>query len=254
MTTTVSFTRWLSFTRSATWRRRRSRRSLPTMSSIASWPSEPAPSMPTARSVLKSVFGLPSFRQPQEEVIANLLAGRNTLCLMPTGAGKSICYQVAGLLTGKTTLVLSPLRALASQHAAILRHRGLQATTVDGGLPTKEQYKLLRQCLQQPPQFLFFSVERASHDGYLEYVLRRLRESIGLVTVDEAHCVSQWGHNFRPAYKEIPEFLDRIFLQAPRPPVLCLTATLSARDRQEICRDFAIAPADVLQSKTLFRD
>jgi ATP-dependent DNA helicase RecQ len=210
--------------------------------------------MPTARSVLKSVFGLPSFRRPQEEVIANLLAGRNTLCLMPTGAGKSICYQVAGLLTGKTTLVLSPLRVLASQHAAILRQQGLQAMTVDGGLPTKEQFKLLRQCLHQAPQFLFFSVERASHDGYLEYILRQLRESIGLVTVDEAHCVSQWGHNFRPAYKGIPEFLDRIFLQAQRPPVLCLTATLSARDRQEICHDFSIAPGDVLQSKTLYRD
>lgn len=209
--------------------------------------------MKTPKHILKTVFGISSFREPQEKVIANLLAGRNTLCLMPTGAGKSICYQIAGLLTGKTTLVLSPLRALASQQSAILKRQGLTSLTIDGGISSKDQFKLLRECLTQPPQFLFFSVERAANDGYLEYVLRRIRDSIGLVTIDEAHCVSQWGHNFRPAYKEIPDFLDRIFLQSKKPPVLCLTATLSAKDRQEICHDFNIKPQDVFQSTSLHR-
>ena len=209
--------------------------------------------MQTPQALLKSVFGLGAFRDPQPKVIANLVAGRNTLCLMPTGAGKSLCYQVAGLLSGKTTIVLSPLRALASQQASQLNEMGLRTLSIDGGIATKDQFKLLRECLHAPPQFLFFSVERAANDGYLEYILRRLRSRIGLITVDEAHCVSQWGHNFRPAYKEIPGFLDRIFLQDKRPPVLCLTATLVAKDRQEICHDFNIRPADVFQSKSLHR-
>jgi ATP-dependent DNA helicase RecQ len=212
-----------------------------------------ASQMKTPKTILKTVFGISSFRPPQEQVISNLLAGRNTLCLMPTGAGKSICYQVAGLLKGKTTLVLSPLQALAAQQSEILKNQGLSSLAIDGGISSKDQFKLLRECLTQPPQFLFFSVERAANDGYLEFILRRLRDSIGLVTIDEAHCVSQWGHNFRPAYKEIPDFLDRIFLQSKKPPVLCLTATLAAKDRQEICHDFNIQPADIFQSTSLHR-
>lgn len=212
-----------------------------------------ASQMKTPKTILKKVFGISSFRPPQEQVISNLLAGRNTLCLMPTGAGKSICYQVAGLLKGKTTLVLSPLQALAAQQSEILKNQGLSSLAIDGGISSKDQFKLLRECLTQPPQFLFFSVERAANDGYLEFILRRLRDSIGLVTIDEAHCVSQWGHNFRPAYKEIPDFLDRIFLQSKKPPVLCLTATLAAKDRQEICHDFNIQPADIFQSTSLHR-
>ncbi len=207
----------------------------------------------TPNTILKTVFCISSFRPPQEQVVANVLAGRNTLCLMPTGAGKSICYQVAGLVSGKTTLILSPLQALAAQQSEILKNQGLSSLTIDGGISSKDQFKLLRECLNKPPQFLFFSVERAANDGYLEYVLRRLRDLIGLVTIDEAHCVSQWGHNFRPAYKEIPDFLDRVFLQSKKPPVLCLTATLSAKDREEICHDFNIQSADIFQSASLHR-
>ena len=209
--------------------------------------------MISAAQLLKK-FGHTRFNAPQEQVIKNLLAGRNTLCLMPTGAGKSLCYQLAGRLMKKTTVVLFPLRALAAQQALILREEhGLDVTAIDAGMSGQEQYKQLTNLLNQPPDFIFFSVERASQDGYLEYVLRRLRDKIGLVTVDEAHCVSQWGDNFRPAYKEIPDFLNRIFLQAPKPPLLCLTATLNDKDQEEICRDFAIAPSDVMRSASLFR-
>lgn len=199
-------------------------------------------------------FGHQGFHPPQQEVIARLLAGRNTLCLMPTGAGKSLCYQIAGLLTKKLTIVLFPLRALATQQAEILRSQlGLNVVAIDAGMDGKEQYRVLRGMLAEAPDFLFFSAERAAHDGYLEHVLRQLRSRIGLIAIDEAHCISQWGENFRPPYKEIPDFLNRIFLQESRPPVLCLTATLSAKDREEICRDFLIAPDDVLQSASLFR-
>jgi ATP-dependent DNA helicase RecQ len=207
----------------------------------------------TAAQLLKK-FGHAQFHAPQQQVIENLLAGRNTLCLMPTGSGKSLCYQIAGLLLEKTTVVLFPLRALAAQQAKILREEhGLDVTAIDAGMSGQEQYTQLRKILDRPPNFIFFSVERASQDGFLEHVLRRLRDIIGLVTIDEAHCVSQWGDNFRPAYKEIPDFLDRVFLQSKKPPVLCLTATLNERDQEEVCRDFAIAPSDVLRSASLFR-
>ena len=211
-----------------------------------------APANTAAKLLAK--FGHSEFHPPQLEVIQNLLAGRNTLCLMPTGAGKSLCYQIAGLLKEKLTVVLFPLRALAAQQAQILRdEHGLRVVSIDAGMSGQEQYKALRGLLVQPPDFLFFSVERASTDGYLEYVLRRLHGQIGLIAIDEAHCISQWGENFRPAYKEIPDFLDRIFLHHPKPPVLCLTATLNEKDREQICRDFDIAPQDVLLSASLFR-
>ena len=215
---------------------------------------DPSLAVPEEAAALLGKFGHQSFHPPQQEVIARLLAGRNTLCLMPTGAGKSLCYQIAGLLSKKLTVVLFPLRALATQQAEILRSQlGVNVVAIDGGMEGKEQYRVLRGMLTEIPDFLFFSAERAAHDGYLEHVLRQLRSRIGLIAIDEAHCISQWGENFRPPYKEIPEFLDRIFLQDSRPPVLCLTATLSAKDREEICRDFLIAPDDVLQSASLFR-
>jgi len=172
---------------------------------------------------------------------------------MPTGEGKSLCYQVAGLCTGKMTVVISPLRALAFQQTQILKDLGLNSVLIDSGLSGIKQFETLRACLEEPPQFLMFSVERAANDGYLEFILRQLRNRIGLVTIDEAHCVSQWGHNFRPAYKEIPDFIDRVFLQDPRPPVLCLTATLSSKDRAEICSDFKIHEKDVFRTARLER-
>ena len=217
-------------------------------------PPDPLTAVPPEVTALLGKFGHAGFHPPQQEVIARLLAGRNTLCLMPTGAGKSLCYQIAGLVSRRTTVVLFPLRALAAQQAEILRKQhGVNVVAIDAGVSGQDQYRVLREMLAAPPGFLFFSAERAAHDGYLEFILRRLRDRIGLITIDEAHCISQWGENFRPAYKEIPDFLNRIFLQGLQPPVLCLTATLSEKDREEIRRDFAIAPEDVLRSHSLFR-
>lgn len=207
-----------------------------------------------AKKLLSGLFGCAGFRVPQLEVIENILAGKNTLCLMPTGAGKSLCYQISGVLLGKTTIVLSPLRALAAQQAAFLKEKGLKVVAIDAGMTVKEQFQTLRQILKDAPQFLFLSVERAANDGFLEHVLRCVRRQIGLVVLDEAHCVSQWGHNFRPAYKAVPDFLGRVFLQEKRPPILCLTATLNTRDRDEICGDFGIQPESVFQSQSLYRD
>jgi ATP-dependent DNA helicase RecQ len=106
---------------------------------------------------------------------------------------------------------------------------------------------------RQSPTFIFTSPERVANDGFVEFILRRNHEHINLVVVDEAHCISQWGHTFRPPYKAIPRFLDRVFGPSAWPPVLCLTATLNPRDLGEIQTDFRVAAQDVLRTPTLLR-
>ena len=151
------------------------------------------------------------FRDVQEETIDSLLAGKNTLCLMPTGGGKSLIYQVAGLCMEKTTIIISPLIALMNQQNAEMRAKGI-STVSFSGMDYKKQFALITDMANGVmPQYIFTSPERISSDGYLEYALNKRRDDIGLVVVDEAHCISQWGDGFRPAHRNIPDFLDRIF-------------------------------------------
>jgi ATP-dependent DNA helicase RecQ len=210
-----------------------------------------------ARAVLARHFaGIADFRDRQEEVIARLVAGESLLYLAPTGSGKSLAYQVAGLLRGGLTVVVSPLRALIGQQCAVLKARGLAATELHYDIESRRQFELLRDEVLHgnSSRFLFLSPERAFTDGFVEYVLTRLADRIGLVVIDEAHCISQWGHSFRPAYRGLPDFLNRIFPAAtPRPPVLCLTATLNPREEAEIRDEFALAPASVVRSACLRR-
>jgi ATP-dependent DNA helicase RecQ len=196
-----------------------------------------------------------SFREGQESAIDSVIAGSNTLCLMPTGAGKSLVYQVAGIRRGGVTLVVSPLIALMTEQADRLAAvRGVRVLNLSD-LTVLNRYEELRQLdFQGEPTFVFTSPERLSFDGYLEFILCKNRSHIGLVVVDEAHCVSQWGHTFRPAYKAIPRRLDEIFGSDSWPPVLCMTATLNPMDEREICTDFRITPVGVIRAPTLFRE
>lgn len=194
-----------------------------------------------------------AFRDRQEEAIDNVLAGRNTLCLMPTGGGKSLVYQVAGLLSGKVTLVISPLIALMEQQSDRLQKQGIESICLSGA-STLQYYSTLRNfSFSEGSKFIFISPEKAAFDGYLEYILRRYRHSIGLVVLDEAHCVSQWGHSFRPAYKALPLFLDRVFGSFDGATLLCLTATLNQRDEEEIRADFRIPSENIVKSPSLMR-
>lgn len=209
----------------------------------------------TNREILKRYFGYHKFKDIQEEVIISLLSGRNSLCLMPTGGGKSIIYQVAGLQIQKTTIVISPLLALMKQQNKRLEEQGINTLLYNSSLgDLKTQFNKLRKAFtEELPQFIFVSPEKTLSDGYLEFLLKKHHSKIGLIVIDEAHCISQWGDTFRPAYKTIPLFIQNIYGEDKIPPVLCLTATLNPKDKIEICTDLKITDDNIFVSKTLVR-
>jgi ATP-dependent DNA helicase RecQ len=194
-------------------------------------------------------------RNIQRRVIRSVVDGHNTLALMPTGSGKSLCYWIAGLELGGITLVISPLTALMDEQAQKLQGHGVKVVVLHSGINVQKQYRELFDLYnaQDVPDFIFLSPERLATDGFLEFVLQSIRDRIKLVTVDEAHCISQWGLDFRPFYKEIPFFLDNIFQDDPLPRILCLTATLNPMDQKEICEDLYIEEEHVIRHKMLLR-
>ncbi|MCB0190764.1 MAG: ATP-dependent DNA helicase RecQ [Anaerolineae bacterium] len=194
-------------------------------------------------------------RDEQRKVIETVLAYKNTLALMPTGSGKSLCYWIAGKALGGITLAIFPLTALMDEQESKLVQHGCKVLKLHGGIDTQKQYRQLIELYNSPdkPDFIFVSPERLATDGFVEFVLRQIKDHIKLVVIDEAHCISQWGINFRPFYKEIPFFLDNVFVASSRPLVLCLTATLNPKEREDICRDFQIAPENVIRSELLLR-
>ena len=175
------------------------------------------------------------FRGVQKPTIDALIDGKNVLCLMPTGGGKSLIYQIAGLCLEKTTIVISPLVALMSQQCTQLTRQGIPAVNFSGMDYSKQSKTITDMANGVLPRFIFTSPERISNDGYLEFMLTMRKDDIGLVVIDEVHCVSQWGEGFRPAYRNIPLFINRIFGDGSWPQVLCLTATLN-NQQQEIGR------------------
>ena len=210
---------------------------------------------PSALQVVKEYFPyIREFWDIQEQSIEALYQGRSLLCLAPTGGGKSLIYQVAGIRSGKMTIVISPLVALMDQQATRLQAAGLRAIALHAGLAGLPYYRTVRGLFNGvPPQFLFVSPERLRFDGYLNHVLRRNRDRIGLVVVDEAHCISQWGEAFRPAYRSIPAFIRSVFGSLNAVPLLGLTATLSTDDQQQICADFDLPATSIKRSSFLLR-
>lgn len=190
------------------------------------------------------------FRSVQEPAIDALLSGERVLCLMPTGEGKSLIYQVAGIALGKCTLIVSPLVALMRQQSKELVGRGATSVCLSGLDYRQQERAFVAMANGDMPQFLFTSPERIANDGFLEHVLSSRRDDIGLVVVDEAHCISQWGEGFRPAYRNIPESLNRVF-GSRWPSLLCLTATLNGRQQDQVRADFGITIT--IQAPTLWR-
>jgi ATP-dependent DNA helicase RecQ len=190
----------------------------------------------------------------QERAIGLLLAGKNTLCLMPTGSGKSFIYQYPAAHLGKTALILSPLRALMSQQDDIMERSGFTSSALHELSDYRKYIRALRAYANGDlPQFLYISPERAASDGLLANVLQRQRERIGLVVIDEVHCISQWGETFRPLYRLIPSFIQDIFGPTHLPTVLGLTATLKSEDESEVCRIFGISGPARVRSTLLRR-
>ena len=172
----------------------------------------------TYSEILKKYWGYDSFRGIQREIIESIGAGRDTLGLMPTGGGKSIAFQVPALARDGLCIVITPLIALMKDQVANLRSRGIKATAIYSGMRTADVVTALENCIFGDYKFLYVSPERLSSEFFL---LKIRKVNVTLITVDEAHCISQWGHDFRPAYRTVGE-LRRLF---PGVPVLALTAT-----------------------------
>ncbi len=180
------------------------------------------------RTLFKQYFGHSEFRPGQEPLVDALLSGRDALGVMPTGAGKSVCYQLPALLLPGLTLVLSPLISLMKDQVAALSQAGIPAVYINSSLDAEEYREVYRRIRRGDCKLLYIAPERLQAEGF-----RRLLEElpVSLVAVDEAHCVSQWGQDFRPSYLEIAELVRSL---PARPPVGAFTATATAAVRRDI--------------------
>jgi ATP-dependent DNA helicase RecQ len=194
-----------------------------------------------ARRVLREVFGYDSFRPPQDEVIAQVAGGGDALVLMPTGGGKSLCYQVPALVREGTGIVISPLISLMQDQVAGLHQAGVRAAFLNSSLSRSEAAQVERQLLAGELDLLYLAPERLMLDRTLE-LLDQLR--IALFAIDEAHCVSQWGHDFRPEYIQLAVLGQRW----PGVPRIALTATAEPRTRAEIISKLGLADAKLFIS------
>ncbi len=191
--------------------------------------------------VLSDVFGMDHFRPGQEAVIDGLLAGRSVLAVFPTGGGKSLCYQLPALLLDGLTLVVSPLIALMKDQVDALRALGIAAARLDSTLGEKEALEVTNRVISGELKLLYVAPERLANPRFIE-TMRRTQ--VAMMAVDEAHCIAEWGHNFRPDYLKLVPLAKRI--RARR--VLCLTATATPAVAAEIRRAFAIRKADHVQT------
>ena len=190
--------------------------------------------------VLKEIFGFDSFRPGQEEVIRAVLDGQDTLAVMPTGGGKSLCYQVPALMTEGLTVIVSPLISLMKDQVDSLLQSSVEgAATLHSGLSPEERWEVEKRMRTGEIRMLYVAPERLRS---LEFVLALRKAGVGLFVVDEAHCISEWGHDFRPDYL----FLPRVVRDLGNPPVLALTATATPRVRQDILRSLGMREPKVV--------
>ena len=186
--------------------------------------------METTESILQRVFGYSAFRGGQEALIDAQLQGRDAFGIMPTGGGKSLCYQIPALLLEGVTLVISPLISLMRDQVMALKNAGVAAAYINSSL-TPAQIRLVYRNIQSGMyKIIYVAPERLLTDGFLEAIQAR---KVSLVTVDEAHCISQWGQDFRPSYLKIVDFLN---ILTPRPVVSAFTATATETVRQDIAQ------------------
>ena len=178
--------------------------------------------------ILKQYFGYDSFREGQEALIDSLLAGRDVLGVMPTGAGKSLCYQIPALLMNGITLVISPLISLMKDQVSSLNQAGVHAAYLNSSLTASQYYKALEYARDGRYPIIYVAPERLETAEFMDFALNA---EISMVAVDEAHCVSQWGQDFRPSYLKIVEFIEKL----PRRPIVCaFTATATKEVRDDI--------------------
>ena len=191
--------------------------------------------------VLREVFGYDRFREPQAEVIQNVVAGRDTLVLMPTGGGKSLCYQIPALVRNGAAVVVSPLLSLMKNQVDALHQNGVRAGRFDSGSSFAENKKTGSRFARGELDIVYVSPERALTDGF-ERLLGDA--NIALFAIDEAHCVSHWGHDFRPEYAQLGELFEKF----PGVPRIALTATADALIRDEIVEKLRLREPEIFVS------
>jgi len=188
----------------------------------------------TLRSLLVKYWGYPAFRPHQEAIIASVTGGDDTLAILTTGSGKSLCYQLPAVYLGGLTLVVSPLLALMKDQVDALNARGIPAASWNSLLDAAGRNRIGSALRDGSLRLLFVSPERCLQPGFLEF----LQEfPVRLIAIDEAHCISEWGHDFRPEYRD----LARLRTCFPAVPVIALTATAAPAVRQDICEQLGLA-------------
>ena len=197
--------------------------------------------MSTLQQSLKTTFGFDEFRIGQEQTITQLLEGNSSLAIFPTGAGKSLCYQLAAINLPHLTLVVSPLLALMKDQLAFLHTKGIAAASIDSTQSFEESQQINRDVRSGKIKILMVSVERFKNERFRQFI-----ESIAIsmLVVDEAHCISEWGHNFRPDYLKLPRYRQELNI----PLVLLLTATATKQVKQDMASKFDIAQEHIVQT------
>ncbi len=184
--------------------------------------------------VLKDVFGFSSFREGQEDLIDNILSGRDTLGIMPTGAGKSMCYQLPALMLEGITLVVSPLISLMKDQVNSLIEQGINAAYLNSSLSISQFNKVLNNARENKYKIIYIAPERLLTDEFLSFIQA---VKVSMITIDEAHCVSQWGQDFRPSYLRILNFINRF---NERPIVSAFTATATSQVKEDIIEQLGL--------------
>ena len=192
-------------------------------------PEPLAPTLDSARRVLKQYYGYDQFRPMQGDIIQAIMGGQDTVVLMPTGGGKSVCFQVPAVVQAGVAVVVSPLIALMKDQVEALKANGIPAAYINSSVGQGEQNSIAADCLSGTLKLLYVSPEKLLSEGFLQFV-RRL--NVSMFAIDEAHCISSWGHDFRPEYTQLRVLRE----QFPQVPIIALTATadrLTQRDIQQ---------------------
>lgn len=187
-----------------------------------------------ARQLLHSYFGYETFRPGQEKILTHVLQGQDVMGIMPTGGGKSICYQLPSLMNDGITIVISPLISLMKDQVDELQENGIRATYINSTLSHEETNARIQRLYAGEYRLLYVAPERLLSSTFQQMIQYT---KVDVIAVDEAHCLSQWGHDFRPSYLDIPTFIHRF---EERPVVLALTATATPEVAEDVCELLSI--------------